>query len=35
VTKADVVKRWKPELKALAFGWREGFFQYARPEPGS
>jgi hypothetical protein len=34
VTKTDVVKQWKPELKALGFAFRERLFLYERPEPG-
>ena len=34
VTKADVVKLWKPEVKTLGFVFRGGFFQYEQHEPG-
>lgn len=34
MTKADVVKQWKPELKALGFAFRDGLFLHERPEPG-
>jgi hypothetical protein len=34
VTKADVVKQWKPELEPLGFAFRQGLFLHERPEPG-